>query len=256
MPKRPTGSLDHANAVMELAKKFFSTLGTRNMFRPKVLALVSRDDKWFAVGASVAVSPYVRPAVLYSRICSFKQSLKESVIFFKALEFAGKGKWSSSAFSKNDYQEKKDPCLNCKKVFGRLDDFIPKNAKQEEEATSASNTGTTFLAACAEYTAVNLLLFDGSESSFDQVNVVQDVLKNFHDECLYLIKNFKNIADELSQAWKEGNDDQLRKLYTERQVKETIHIFGVKPESNRRLLELAKREKCGPIVNDNDSNKK
>ena len=124
-------------------------------------------------------------------------------------------------------------------MFGKLPGFIPKNVKQEEEGANAraSKESGTFLAACAEYTPVNLLLHE-TERSPDEGVVVQKVLKGFHSKCLYLIKNFKNIADECSQAWEEKDGVQLREIY-EKKVKERVHIFGVKPECNGSLLDLA-----------------
>lgn len=234
----PRGSQTHANKVMERARGVFGTLGTKNIFRPKVLALVSHNGSWF-VGASVAVSPYVRPLVLYTRILHFNWSLQKSVIYFKALEIESNEKWSSSAFFKKPYGEKKDPCRNCTKMFGKLPGFIPKNVKQEEEGANAraSKESGSFLAACAEYTPVNLLLHE-TERSPDEEVVVQKVLKSFHSKCLYLMKNFKNIADECSKAWEEKDAVQVREIY-EKQVKERVHIFGVKPECNDSLLDLA-----------------
>ena len=52
------------------------------------------------------------------------------------------------------------------------------------------------------------------------------------------MKNFKNIADECSKAWEEKDAVQVREIY-EKQVKERVHIFGVKPECNDSLLDLA-----------------
>ena len=105
----PRGTQSHANEVMERARGVFGTLGTKNILRPKVLALVSHNGSWF-VEASVAVSPYMRPLVLYTRILHFNWSLQKSVIYFKALEIESNEKWSSSAFCKKTYGEKKDPC--------------------------------------------------------------------------------------------------------------------------------------------------
>ena len=245
----PRGSQTHANKVMDRARGVFGTLGTKNIFRPKVLALVSHNGSWF-VGASVAVSPYVRPLVLYTRILRFNWSLQKSVIYFKALEIESNEKWSSSAFFKKPYVEKKDPCRNCTKMFGKLPGFIPKNARASKESVS-------FLAACAEYTPVNLLLHETERSpdacaeytpvnlllhetkrSSDEEVVVQKVLESFHSKCLYLMKNFKKIADQCSEAWEEKDAVQVREIY-EKQVKERVHIFGVKPECNDSLLDLA-----------------
>ena len=237
LEESPKGTRSHANKVMERARKLFGTLGARNTFKPKVLALVSHNNSWF-VGASVAVSPYVRPLVLYTRINDFNWSLKKSVIYSKALQIESNGKWSSSAFFKNkNYKEKKDPCPNCEKIFGKLDGFLPENVKQEEDGANAcaSNESSTFLAACAEYIPVNLLLHERDSSPDEKV---ENVLEKFHCKCLRLITNFKNIADECSKAFKKRDSVQLREIY-EKRVKETVHIFGVKPECNGSLLALA-----------------
>ena len=235
----PKGTERHAKKVMERARKLFGTLGASNTFKPKVLALVSHNNSWF-VGASVAVSPYVRPLVLYTRINDFNWSLKKSVIYSEALQIESTGKWSSSAFFKNEnYKQEKDPCPNCEKIFGKLNGFLPENVKQEEDGANAraSNESSTFLAACAEYIPVNLLL-DERDSFPDEKVVLENVLEKFHDKCLHLITNFKDIADECSKAYKTRVGVQLREIY-EKRVKETVHIFGVKPEYNGSLLDLA-----------------
>lgn len=234
----PRGTQSHANEVMERARGLLGSLGTKNIFKPKVLALVSHNGSWF-VGASIAVSAYVRPLVLYTRILHFNCCLQKSVIYFKALGIESNEKWSSSAFCKKTYGEKKDPCRNCTKMFGKLPGFIPENLKQEEEGANAraSNESGSFLAACAEYVPVSQLLHE-TERSPDEEFVVQKVLESFHSKCIYLIKNFKNIADECSKARKDKDSVQLNKIY-EKHVKDSVHIFGVKPECNGSLLDLA-----------------
>jgi len=142
----PKGSESHANTVMSWAKVWFSTLKQKNTFKPKVLTQVSHNGKWF-VGSSIAVSHFVRPLCLYSRIRDFKKSLKKAVIDFQPLEPGDNVRWNSSSFWFHPvgYTAEKPPCQNCMVMFKNLPGFLGGRDHLREEGVAQ-----TILAACGE----------------------------------------------------------------------------------------------------------
>ena len=74
------GSTDHANRVMTMVKALLSKLSSKNTFKPKVLARVSHTGRSF-IGASIAVSHFLRPICLFHRISNLKQSRKSNSTF-------------------------------------------------------------------------------------------------------------------------------------------------------------------------------
>ena len=222
---------------MTQAKDWLSTLRGRNTFKPKVLAQVSRNDKWF-VGSSVAVSHFLRPLFLYNRICGFKQSLKKAVVHFQALGTKDKVLWNSSAFWLTDgYRSKKPPCENCKTMFKNLSGFPSGTDNLGQEGASANTVRETFLAACGEYPPVNQCLPDDSQSSLEDNpdnKAVDDALTRFENNCSFLFANFKTIASICFEAYKSNDVNRLRGVY-DNHVKPKIHIFGIKPECNGTL---------------------
>lgn len=133
------------------ARSFLETLGNKNLFKPKVLATVSHNDKW-SVGSSIAVSQFLRPLCLHNRIARFKPSLKKAVAFNQPLDIAQNRNWSSSAVTTNSNWEPKPPCQNCAWMFGNLNGFL--------DPALGGKDSITFLAACTEYFPVNQLLKD------------------------------------------------------------------------------------------------
>ena len=217
---------------MTQAKDWLRRLGQKNTFKPKVLALVSRNGKWF-VGSSVAVSHFLRPLCLYNRISDFKQSLKKAVIYFQPLETDDKVLWNSSAFSFTEgYKTKKDPCDNCRIMFKNLSGFLG------QEGASANTVVKTFLAACGEYPPINQCLPDDVETSLEHNadKKVNDALIKFREKCDELFKNFETVASECFKAYVSKDVEYLRNVYYMR-VKPKIHIFGIKPECNGSLHE-------------------
>ena len=201
---------------MEIAAAFFSFFSSSNIFKPKVLAKVSRNDKW-SVGSSVAVSEFLRPLCLYKRIVNFKPSLKKAIASHQPLVTKDNQYWSSSArqIAKHHELRAKPPCQNCTMMFKSLVGFI---------RTSEQGRSGTFLAACAEYCPVDHLLAD-EVSSPEENQWINDKLQRNKEQCTVLYRNFRDIENRCIEAMKNNAD--LR-----REIRDKVHIFGVKPERN------------------------
>ena len=226
----PKGSERHANTVMSGAKVLFSTLATKNTFKPKVLTQVSHNDKWF-VGSSMAVSHFLRPLCLYYRIRDFKKSLKKAVVGFQPLKIEGNVHWNSSSWFKPEgYKNEKGPCRNCMVMFQNLPGFLGGREEGDRE---------TILAACGEYVPTNQCLPDDAESDNEAVNVA---LTNFLGMCTSYFLEFHERVSKCNSAYESYKSEKeeskklkiLRDAYDEF-VKDKIHIFGIKPECNRSL---------------------
>lgn len=220
-PTKTRGSKEHADEVMEIASALFCRLKGRNRFRPKVLAKVSHNGRFF-VGSSMSVSQFLRPLCLHSRVVKFKRSLQKAVVFDEALSVSNNQamNWSSSAFINKDIMERKAPCTNCQKVFENLRGFISTNGKEAVD--------NTFLGACAEYVPVNELIEDDREAfSADDSEMFKKLQMN-KKRCLTLFKEYQDIADECWDAYDSGEVKQLQAAYAK--VTRKIHIFGFKPE--------------------------
>ena len=223
----PKGSEDHANTVMTVAKSLFSVglAQKQNIFKPKVLARVSRNDKWF-VGSSVAVSHFLRPLYLYNRIYGFKKSLKEAVVYFQPLENEDEADWNSLAFGFGDnYETEKFACKNCKIMFNNLSGFL-----------RGTDDTESFLAACGEYPPTNQCLPDDAEADNE---AVIGALTKFRDKCESYFQRYPDGVYECFSAY-ESKENKLRKAEILRKVyntyvKDTMHIFGIKPDCNGSL---------------------
>ena len=220
---------------MSRAKELFSTLKTKNTFKPKVLTQVSHNGKWF-VGSSMAVSHFLRPLCLYNRIRNFKKSLKKAVVDFQPLETEDNVHWNSSSFwfKPVGYETKKPPCQNCMFMFQNLPGFLGGRDNLREEGD-----GDTLLAACGEYLPTNQCLQDNAESDNEAVNAA---LTNFRHKCILYIQTFHDSISQCDSAYEsyKSEDDESRKVEILRKayvtyVKDRIHIFGVKPECNGSL---------------------
>ena len=228
--KYARGTKPHADAVMESASALFSKLPSKNRFRPKVLAQVSYNGKFF-VGSSISVSSFLRPLCLYNRIRHFKHSLKKAIVFFKPLCIADDEamRWSSYAYEMKEtktanetnnrqeksYTESKPPCQNCRMVFMNLNGFI---------ASEDASKGDSFLGACAEYCPVNELVVSDSDASFG----ADTVLKIHENRCSVLFCDYREIAEKCFDAYDSGDIKRMEDIYPE--VRSKIHIFGFKPQ--------------------------
>ena len=220
---------------MSRAKELFSTLATKNTFKPKVLTQVSHNGKWF-VGSSIAVSHFLRPLSLYYRIRDFKKSLKKALVDFQPLETEDNVQWNSLSFwfKPVGYITEKPPCQNCMVMFQNLSGFLGGRDNLREEGV-----GETVLAACGEYVPTNQCLPDDAESDNEAVNVA---LSNFLGKCCLYIQFFHESVSNCNSAYEsyESEEDESRKAEILRDVydtyvKDTMHIFGIKPECNGSL---------------------
>ena len=225
-----TGSKDHANQVLEMARSFLQTLHDDNTFLPKVLAEVSREENSF-IGASIAVSHFLRPIYLYSRVINRKKSLGEAIIKFRALDISVEQNWEFKAFERKSVKiqkhegEKeitkqhigpKNLCQNCKMMF---------------HGDKSGKGCRSFLGACAEYCPVDELLPDESKlkDSRDD-SVIDHLLDRNRSRCSLLFKEFENIYERCKSAVNSRNDKEVEAIYWE--VINKLNIFGLKPECN------------------------
>lgn len=231
----PAGSEKHAHDVMEIAKGWLSKkrkkdtqeetpgskekvqrketgdkiLNRRSIFRPKVLAIVSHNDKW-SVGSSIAVSHFLRPLYLQRRIDNFKQSLKRAIVFYQPLDTAGNQNWSSRAFrtgldEEKEKPETKPPCQCCTRMFANLVGFLKIG---------------TFLGACAEYCPVDQLLADEALSE-NENQLINAALDKNREICKRYFRNFQEI-----DIVKESDArEKIRGSFKE-------HLFGLRPQCN------------------------
>ena len=224
------GSEGHANQVLQMARDFLRTLHCKNTFMPKVLAKVSSAEKSF-IGASIAVSHFLRPIYLHNRVINCEKSLRDAIIEFRALDISVKQNWEFEAFEReteknhnnegeteitNKYESHKKLCQNCKMMF--LGDKSGKG-------------GRTFLGACAEYCPVDELLRDKRKLDDSSDNsVIHYLLKRNLSRCSLLFKEFKNIYERCKSAVDSKNHEEMEKTYWE--VMHKLYIFGLKPECN------------------------
>lgn len=210
-----------------IAKDFLRFLSSNNIFKPKVLAKVSHSDKW-SVGSSIAVSPFLRPLCLHQRIRNFKPSLKKAIVIAQPLhvDTAYKNSWSSSAFGTGTKWKRKDPCKNCGRMFGNLEGF----------PSSEKGKNGTFLAACAEYCAVDQLLPVEVLSENDDP-LINAALERNKTQCMLYFKNFREIENKCIEACntedKRLRNEKIRNVF--REIRPLVHIFGRKPECNEHF---------------------
>ena len=208
------GSTDHANRVMTAAKDHLSKLSSKNTFKPIVLARVSHTGRSF-IGASIAVSHFLRPICLYHRIKNLKQSLGKATVHFKPLNIPDRDNWIFEAFHRKKYDSEKNLCQNCKIMF---------------RGNRSENGETSFLAACAEYCAVNQLLPDELNLCQSDDQLVADRLKRNLARCSDLFESFSCMSKKCIDAADSGNKDDIEVVYQE--VISRLHIFGLSPECN------------------------
>ena len=211
-PRSVRGSEVHADRVINMAKDWLRKLSSKNTFKPTVLAKVSHKDRSF-IGASIAVSHFLRPICLFNRIIDFKQSLGKAVILFQPLNIPNLPNWSFEAFWKAKYDSRKEPCQNCKMVF-------------YGDRPGAS----TFLGACAEYCPVNQLLPDEPALWESDDPFVTNLLRRNYSRCSVLFENFRDISDRCIYACQSNNETIIKAVYWEMIHK--LHIFGLWPECN------------------------
>ena len=197
---------------MSIAKDVLRFLCSKNVFRPKVLAQVRHNDRWF-VGSSIAVSHFLRPLCLYRRIVNFKQPLQKAVISFQPINIEQTQDWSSAAFAiQNGCTRPKSPCDNCQSIFGNLKGFIISD--------SANKRDDTFLGACAEYCPVDKLLSDKEVISEDDKKVIHTALVAYKDCCSQYYESFTIISEKCLEA--KGDVRKQEQVYADFEAKINI----------------------------------
>ena len=215
----PIGSEVHADRVLTRAANAFNIYlpGSRNLFKPKVLAKVSRDGIW-RVGSSVAVSNFLRPIYLHNTIFAFNRRLLKAIILAgdDGVRDSQASRWEAMAFAVNRGLNVKPPCDNCRKIFGKLEGFI--------------SSGPTFLGACAEYCPVNSLLPDDPVTLPEQVMILRKE-RSHREQCRQLFQRYRNIADTCEEAYRRyvdsGQTEHLQADYEN--ILPTLFIFGFDP---------------------------
>ena len=201
------GSTDHAKRVMEAAKDHLSKLSSKNTFKPKVLERVSHTGRSF-IGASIAVSHFLRPICLFHRIINLKHSLGKAIVHFQPLNIPDRQNWLFEAFYRADYYLTRSPCQNCNMMF--CNDRI----------------------ACAEYCPVNQLL-PGEPKLWQSAShdpIVMNLLRQNHARCSDLFENFLDISNKCIAAARSNDENIMKAVYWE--VIYKLHIFGLRPECN------------------------
>ena len=210
------GSADYTNRVMKTASDCLSKLTSKNTFKPTVLTRVSHTGRSF-IGASIAVSHFLRPICLYHRITNLKQSLGKAIVHFQPLNIPDRQNWLFESLNTANYDLIRSPCQNCNMMF--CDDRSGKG-------------WSTFLAECAKYRPVNQLLPDepNLRQSASHDPLVMNLLRRNHARCSDLFENFLDISNKCIDAARSNDENIMEAVYWE--VIYKLHIFGLRPECN------------------------
>ena len=161
--------------------------------------MVSHNNKSF-VGASIAVSNFLRPLYLHKRIADFKNPrLREAIIFHQPLNTKDTQDWTSEAI--NIMGAYKPACTNCRRTFERLNGFIP-----EKEPADGKNL---------------------------DVQEIGNRLQRNLELCLTYFTKFNAISKQCQDAEDSKDIQKIREVYT--QMHPTVHIFGRIPDCNDRF---------------------
>ena len=210
------GSADYTNRVMKTASDCLSKLTSKNTFKPTVLTRVSHTGRSF-IGASIAVSHFLRPICLFHRIINLKQSLGKAIVHFQPLNIPDRQNWLFESLNTANYDLIRSPCQNCNMMF--CDDRSGKG-------------WSTFLAECAKYRPVNQLLPDepNLRQSASHDPLVMNLLRRNHARCSDLFENFLEISNKCIAAARSNDENIMEAVYWE--VIYKLHIFGLRPECN------------------------
>ena len=232
---------EQAEALLKMVRDWFCLLRTKNIFKPKVLAKVSRND-WELIGSSIAVSSFLRPLCLHKRVISFTPRLQEAVVFAKPLpkpsdDQGQVDKWSSIAYKsqfsidkktkkKVCYVKEKAPCKNCRDMFQGLTKFI--------SGTNHEEVRETFRGACAEYCPVNKLITGDDVGQYSDPAGVQNKLRINQERCSSLFRGIEDLCEFANQPRPEnGPDAEFELLINEAErlrLVDRTKIFGFRPE--------------------------
>ncbi|PFX19041.1 uncharacterized protein LOC111338716 [Stylophora pistillata] len=218
------GSKEHARGVLEIAQFWFGQLGPGNIFLPDVLVVVEDERlKKFFVGASIAVSDFVKPISLYNRITNLKESFGNAVVHFLPLNNPDQDNWtflyafkSQNSATRYDSLTSGLPCKNCRTMFKK--DLNDKG-------------GPTCLGTCAEYCAVNELLPNEQPTLDQSQNRPAEKLEENKSRSMAILTNYKSIMNKCKTAVASGDQNEIERVYWE--VVHVLHVFGLWPECNR-----------------------
>ena len=232
---------EQAEALLKIVRDWFCLLRTKNIFKPKVLAKVSRND-WELIGSSIAVSSFLRPLCLHKRVISFTPRLREAVVFATPLpkpsdDQGQVDKWSSIAYKRNfdedtDTKEKvcyvieKAPCKKCRDMFKGLTGFIS-DTNHELEVRE------TFRGACAEYCPVNKLITADDVGQYSDPAGMQNKLEINQERCSSLFRGIEDLCEFANQPRPENGPDaefELRNEAERLRLVDRTKIFGFRPE--------------------------
>lgn len=224
-----TGSKDHADRVLQMARSFLRTLHDNNTFLPKVLAKVSREEN-SCIGASIAVSHFLRPMYLYNRVINHKKSLGEAIIKFRTLNISDAQNWKFEAFVRKTLEiQENDEKKTTKQHVGPRD--LCQNCKMIFRGDKSGKGGPSFLGACAECCPVDELLPDESKLKDSRNDsVIDHLLTRNLSRCSILFEEFENIYERCRYVSVSENDKETEAIYWE--VIHKLYIFGLKPECN------------------------
>ena len=229
-------STEQAEELLEIVRDWFCLLRTKNIFKPKVLAKVSRND-WELIGSSIAVSSFLRPLCLHKRVISFTPRPQEAVVFAKPLQKPSDDqgqvdKWSSIAYKrnfdeeKNCYVFKKAPCKKCRDMFQGLTEFISGTNHELGDRE-------TFRGACAEYCPVNKLITGDDVGQYSDPAGVQNKLRINQELCSSLFRGIEDLCEFANQLRPENGPDaefELRNEAERLRLVDRTKIFGFRPE--------------------------
>lgn len=225
-----------AEDLLEILRDWLSLLSTKNIFKPKVLAMVSRND-WGFIGSSIAVSSFLRPLCLHKRVISFTPRLREAVVFATPLSKPSDDqgqvdKWSSIAYKKKFdtkkvcYTIKKAPCKKCRDMFKTLMGFISGTNDELENRE-------TFRGACAEYCPVNKLITGDDVGQDTEPDEMHNKLRINQERCSLLFKGIEKLCEFANKLPDDNGPDAELKLKNEAKTLNLVHnakIFGFIPE--------------------------
>ena len=171
------------------------------MNQVSIIIRLGIHSKKFFVGASIAVSDFVRPICLYNRITNLKESLGASGIHFCPLNNPDRHDWKFSyAFKTQRYDSLNTgfPCQNCRTLF---------------QGVLSRRGGPTFLDACAEYHTVNEPLPNEQTLKHSQDRPGKLKLVRSYNKCTSLPTNYRDMLEMCITALDNGDQIGMERAF-------------------------------------------